>query len=145
MVACRRELGTFWLWAMARFGQVIFLAAAVTFLIQFPSLSWFLRIWAIAVPFIVLVMFRNIACGSADERGLTFRRYFRTYAISWDEVARVDWSFSRLVLKLEKPLGGSRVAEFILPLTIQEIGAAMTGRWTPEIVVWIMNRLRSFQ
>ena len=96
------------------------------------------------VPCVVLIYFHNCAWRFADEQGLTFRRYLRKHTVAWDDVQRVDWNTwgpTWLVVTFDKPVLLGRRAKFILSRTAEDLGAAITGRWTPEIVIWMMNQL----
>jgi hypothetical protein len=118
---------------------------AFGFLKDFAHISWAERVGCLVGPGLVVVYLHDYAWAYADERGLTFRRYVRKFCVPWEQVDRVDWNSSvptLLVVHLETPVMSSRTVKFTIDMTVKNLGAAMKGQWTPEIVIWIMNQMR---
>lgn len=130
---------------MVRFVELCFLFVAFGFLRDFARLSWVLRVGCLVGPFSVSVYLHNYAWGFADEQGLTFRRYVRKFYVPWELVERVDWNTlgpNLLVVRLASPVVISKTIKLVIDMDIENLGAAMKGQWTPEIVIWIMNQMR---
>jgi hypothetical protein len=141
-----RQLGSFPMWLLFRFlGPCIWLPIAIDIGFRFLTIVYLFLI--IAIPWSDYAR----AYGHADEDGIIFRRFFRKHRITWDDVARVDWSNSNLFqqpyvfLTLEHPVGGFRTVKFACyrkssrPVQVQDLD------WVPEILPWMMNQMRMNQ
>jgi hypothetical protein len=140
-----RKVGSFAYWVVARITEAFLLVIAFRFAITSAHISWHVRTFCILAICLVLAYFHNYAWGTADEQGLTFRRYLSKHQASWDDVARVDWvplGPNLIVVTFEKSVGLTKRAKFTLSFKPGERGAPFTSHETPDIVIWIMNHLR---
>jgi hypothetical protein len=85
------------------------------------------------------------AYGAADEKGITFRRYFKRYFVPWSQVKKASWGGRRgpaLVIQTQHPLGWSRRIEFqYLDPHRWAPWPAFRTTWTPDDVTWVLNRV----
>jgi len=104
---------------------------------------------SVIVPFAVFwISNYSHAYGYGDDEGITFRRYFRKYRITWDDVDRVDWTMMQtpyVFLTLERPVGFFRTVKFASFRPRSKPGEAQNPDWVPEILPWMMNQLRMNQ
>lgn len=144
---CVVKVGSFGEWAVIRTIQLASFGLFLHYTFRFDSPHIQVRSGAAFLCFLILtfVMFFNRAFGKADEGTLSFRRYFRRHAASWDDVKRVDWNNDDprvMTLTFERRIGISRKAVFSVMNSSEDFGAYVTGHWVPHAVAFIMNRLR---
>ena len=91
------------------------------------------------------------AYGHANEEGIMFRRFIRQHFVTWDDVARVEWSNSNLlqgqyvIVTLERPVGLFRTVKFMALDKNRRLGEPPREDWVPEILPWMMNQMRMAQ
>jgi hypothetical protein len=88
-----------------------------------------------------------LAYGSADEKGIVFRRYVKRHFVPWHEVARVEWEprSTGLRILLKEGLAFRRKLQFFLDgsVSVAEAIREFTRRTTPEIVLWLQEQIHS--
>lgn len=133
-----RELGSKSLWFLSR-------------LVPFtPSVMLLNRglVFGILFQLVVLAVLwlpnYDLAYGSGDEEGITFRRFIRKHRVSWDDVERVDWNpnlASRFSIMLEHRVGGFRALRFRSTQALPRGQGPRLENDVPEIVLWIADRI----
>ena len=140
-----KPLGYFPAWFYKRF---FILLLFTPFLLRTQSLT-FLGV-AVLLTIVRSYLTYEDAFGYADEKGITFRRFFRKYRVPWDDVARVDWSTNLwkqryIEITLEHRVGFFRKVMFSARDKTYQWGKPPSEDWVPEILPWMMNQLRMNQ
>ncbi len=137
--------GSIFLWGMLRAGEILILLFVVIILVDASDFHALLRLFMLASLASFFAAAHNFSIGFADGDGLTFRRYFRRFTVSWNDVDQIKWDPRNALLvavTLEKPVRYSRTVRFLLRGTVADMGAARRGEWVPEVVLFMLNQLR---
>lgn len=141
-----RPLGSFTNWAILRLGELGLFTFGLLFLFaQRHNLSLMWEASALALLSFLPLYFHPFAFGYADDHGITFCRYFKLHFVPWTAVTRVQcrqWNTFELVVLLSKPVALTRTVKFPMNLARQEVDAVFRGSWTPEIVNWLIERMK---
>ena len=140
-LAVRRPLGSLFGFVIFRSVQLIWTLAVLSILCGiFPTDFYTKAIWAAALV-VVSIGSHWVACGYADESGLTIRRYFKPHFVPWKEIRNATWGgwdFARLVVTTEHPIAASTRFDF---LYMGGNWQAFRRAWTPENVAWVLKRV----
>lgn len=146
MVGRSRPLGSFNNWLILRLGEVALLSLSLLFLFaKHNSLSLLWQTSALGLLSLLPIYFHPFAFGYADDQGIVFCRYFKLHFVPWTDVIRVQcrqWNAFELVVLLSRPVVLTRTIKFPMNLGRHEVDAAFSGSWTPEIVNWLIERMK---
>ena len=132
-------------WLISRLlqGTVLFLCVQ-----SFRSnASWLLSLAFAGIFVLIVYLFYPLAYADADASGITFRRYLKPYHVSWDQVLEATWGpafgLTDLKIKLNGPRGFTDRVEFNVITNLGQVWRVYMEGWTPDIVMWVANRVRS--
>jgi len=137
-----RPVGSFaeWLWCRCVQALVILGWVSVP-----KTWSLFELLEALLLAY-VSVLADPLAYGTADENGITFRKYIRRRFVSWQDVVTAEWSrWNPSLIKVTLKSGRlwKRALYFSLNSSLKSTVQQLLGRSTPEIVLWIARRIRA--
>jgi hypothetical protein len=125
-------------WLVARLGELLFVSLAVHNAIR----NWgVITLFYLLLIGVVVFFLDPIAYASVDDKGITFRRYFRWHFVSWDRVAAVDFATFRILPCFRVALKESTRDLYLFPPgNVKDVLNRFRGR-TPEMASWMQQRL----
>ncbi len=138
----RKPVGSFRLWLWVRALEALLIA----WWVMSPK---FWNLWDLLffLTFVYIAYLTDpMSYGYADDNGILFRRYFKQSYVRWNDVGRIDWrpwSSGGIRVFLRRGPAWRRTLHFDLNPTLKEAFAEFRGRSTPEIVLWIQERINS--
>jgi hypothetical protein len=137
----RQTIGWKVLWVLMKVYQLFVLVISmVLFVTKPPPVQ--------QIPFVILLLigvlyiFDLFAEGTANERGITMRRYRDETFVPWREVEKVFWSPKAIRIKLRDRNIFRRYAFFPLKSRLRDGIAFTFGRAVaePEFIAWLKER-----
>jgi len=139
-------LGSLFILILWRAGQFVGALFTIVLLCDIfpPRADVLTKAVCVVTAALLSITFHWCAYGYADEKGITFRRYFRQHFVPWDQVREAHWGgwdFARLVIVTAHPMEGSRRIDFYS----DRVGMwrAFRRQRTPEAVCWVLHRVKA--
>ena len=139
-----RSLGSITSWAIIRIGEGFLLVVAVVLLVRQENFGRPAKVVTVLLLAGLLAYFHPFGFGFADEKGITFCRYFKLCHVPWAGIDSVHYRRRNpyeLVVVLKEPAGWARTVKFPVNLSDGELEKFFQGESAPQVEPWITERL----